>query len=263
MLVSQNGPVNEHDENGWANGDGMFWMTLFTMPNRDEVMTFGQRAHKMFPNLKYVVAVSAPSIKTKQSKSPQVSAYVSDQNLIQANDTKALRRMIFDTLYELRYGKGIPADFTDIKSGPVFQGAETNWAEFDVALAASNQDIAEGALSREPDMDVHWYRSFTEYQPFRDRSTIEIDGVKFSLQMLTTTNPEIFQEALRRRTIDVFRMILTLLTKDGVTLSSPRPPLVLGIDFTFNAVPEIDFFEYLTGWLREVSVDGIVHSAVC
>jgi hypothetical protein len=270
MLVSPNGPVNEYDENGWACGDGEFWLPLFAMPNKDEVLTFGQRVHKFFPNLKYVVALSALAIKTKQrkspAKSPHVSAYISDQNLLQKHDATALRRMIFESLRAIQYGKDAPNAFSNIKNAsvaPIFRAAKSNWATFEEELTALKLDLAEGDLSKDPNMEMSWCRSFSEYQPFRNRSSMVIDGVEIGLQMLTTTDPEAFCQEWRGKTLDLFFMTMRLLIEDGVTYGMERPKLVLDIDYTYNAVPMIDLFEYLTEWLDDVSADDSATSSVC
>jgi hypothetical protein len=266
MLISPNGPVNEYDENGWADGDCEFWLPLLAMPNEEEDLTFGQRVHKLFPNLKYVVALSAPAIKKEQSKSPHVSVYISDQNLLQKHDGTALRRMIFESLRAVQYGKDVPNTFSNIKNAsvpPVFQADRSNWATFEEVLTALKLDLVEGDLSKDPNMEISWCRSFQEYQPFRNRSAISIDGVEIGLQMLTTTDPEAFCHEWRGKTLDLFFLTMRLPIEDGVTYSMGRPKLVLGIDYTYNAVPMIDFFGYLTEWLNAVSADDSATSSVC
>ena len=66
MLVS---PEDSPDNNGWGQYDEEFWMPLLFRPiSLLPHCTFGQLVQGLFPNMKYIVCLSAPIKATNKKK---------------------------------------------------------------------------------------------------------------------------------------------------------------------------------------------------
>lgn len=253
MLVSPDEGSDSND-NGWDHYDGLFWTALLIRPGpafRNK--TFGQLAHLCFPNLKYVVCLSAPSAKAKQNKTSNASAYVSDQNLIAKRDTAAVRKMIFDTLWEVRHGKNVPRSFTDIGSPPVFRADRVNFPDYETILTAVNNLIAKAAMPGAQHFVEPEYRVIGGFDPFRNVASILVDGVTLILNLMTTVNPEAMRSKLRGKVLDLFSLTRRLVAEDHAIYKKTRFQLALDIDFSLNRIPVgIRFFDRVTKWMDDV-----------
>lgn len=146
MLVSPNAAAPGED-NGWDFADLLFWEPLLRQHRTLlRKKSLGQMIHHFFPNLKYAVALGAP---VRQAATPTASVYVSDRNLIEPRDTKAFRKMVFDTIWEFRHGRNAPRDFTDVKATPEFGAERLNVPEF--------RDLLH--LVKENDFSIPWLRN--------------------------------------------------------------------------------------------------------
>jgi hypothetical protein len=249
MLVS---PEASDEDNGWERYDEVFFDRLLSRPIAVYPSgTFGQLVHICFPNIKYVVCVSVPPIKAKQNKDLKASVYVSDQNLITKNDAEAVRKMVFDTLWEIRRGKNAPRKFTDIEEPPQFLADRLNMPGFDDLLkAVGNLMTVDGGkrFNFAPEE-----RAIGAFEPFRNVASMEIADVKFKLHLMTAAKAEDMPGKINGKRISLFSLTRRVLTEDRVTYNRPHLTLSLDIDFSSNKIPtNTRFFDRATMWIREV-----------
>jgi hypothetical protein len=250
MLVS---PEASEGDNGWAPYDGVFFDRLLSRPVAVFPSgTFGQLVHICFPNLAYIVCVSVPPIKAKQNKDLKASVYVTDQNLIAKNDTEAVRKMVFDTLWEIRRGKNAPRKFTDIADPPVFTADRLNMPGFDDLLTVvRNLTTVDGG--KRFNFASPEEQAILAFDPFRNVASMEIANVKFNLHLMTAGKPEDMRGKINGKRIGLFSLTRRVLTEDRVTYNRPHLTISLDIDFSSNKFPtNIRFFDTATMWIREV-----------
>jgi hypothetical protein len=176
----------EDEDSGWDVYDKSFWMPLFwRLISAFPEMSFGRLAHKCFPELRYVVCLSAPSGRATQRK--KASVYVSDHNLIEKHDTEAFRKMIFDTLWEINHGKAALRNFSDISDPPVFLADRLNIPDFEDGLKAVDNFIAANDKKDPQSRNPPQMLVVASYSPFRDLEWMTMAGVKFSVHLLSRT----------------------------------------------------------------------------
>lgn len=93
------------------------------------------------------------------------------------------------------------------------------------------------------------------FHPFRDTSTILVDGVTLLLHLTTSTDPDAMKKTIKSKALDVFSMARRLVTEDKVVYKQPRFTLALDIDFSYNNIPvDQSFFARIFLWMNDVSV---------
>jgi hypothetical protein len=248
MLVSPT-ESNPGEDNGWDFADLMFWEPLLRQHRtllRNK--SLGQLIHHFFPSLKYAAVIAAPA---RQVTSPTASVYVSDRNLIERRDTAAFRKMIFDTIWEIRHGRNAPRDFTDVKETPEFRAERLNVPEFRDLLQITKDSDYFNTMAQE--------RAVAEnFVAFRDTVMYFVDGVTFLLHLTTETAPDAMTKAINSKVLNLFSIARRLLTEDKVAYKKPRFSLAMDIDFHFNNIPQgEDFFMRLAFWMVEVCVFSV------
>jgi hypothetical protein len=251
MLVSPNAATPGED-NGWDFADLLFWEPLLRQHRTLlRKKSLGQMIHHFFPNLKYAVALGAP---VRQTATPTASVYVSDRNLIEPRDTKAFRKMVFDTIWEFRHGRNAPRDFTDVKATPEFRAERLNVPEFRDLLHLVKENDFLNTMAPE--------RAVAEnFAAFRDTALYFVDGVTFLLHLTTETEPDAMTKSVNAKILHLFSMARRLMTEDKVTYTQPRFALQMDIDFGFNNIPQgEDFFMRMAFWMVEVCAFSVIRS---
>jgi uncharacterized protein (UPF0262 family) len=257
MLVFSDKSDGDH---GWKFGDSAFWTPLFAMLSNDRPKTFGQSAHMIFPNIKYVVALATPSTKQERN-APDASIYVSDQNLVEKLDIKALRKMIFDSIDVLRPGKYIQRSFACAQEGLGFRADRLNLPSFENTLAGIKLALSHAETKHLVDHMGPEDRVMADFEPFRDIASIAFDRVALNIHLISVTEPEGMCRIIRGRVIDIFAMTRRLIAEDGKPSTTPRFQLTLDVDLDTArrrllpafVVTDINYFELATAWIDDVS----------
>jgi hypothetical protein len=257
MLVSSN---KGNDDHGWNVVDSAFWEPLFAMIGLDLSKTFGQLAHIIFPNIKYVVALATPSTKEERN-APQASIYVSDQNLIEKLDFKALRKMIFDSIEALCPAKYIQRSFACTQEGLNFRADRLNVPTFENTLAGFKHALSQPEAKHVFDQMGPEDMVITSFEPFRDIASIDVDGVELNVHLISVTEPEGMCRIIRGRVIDIFAMTRRLVAEDGKR--SIKPKLLFSLDVDTDTqrrrplatylLADVNYFELVTAWIDDVS----------
>jgi hypothetical protein len=209
--------------NGWGDYDSKFWEPLLTQPLPQlKNQNFGQIVHAFFPNIKYVTCLNVPPprrIPTVKTTLTTLTTYVSDQNLIQPQDTTAFRKMIFDMLGEYRHGKNVPRKFTDLDKAPKFRADRLNIPDFSTTL-----HVVKEALSIEHHLVVSekrrrqvepTFRIIGAFDPFRNVLTLTVDDIRLEINLMTTTEPEVMKMVMGSKVLALLLMTRRMLGENG------------------------------------------------
>jgi hypothetical protein len=255
MLISTVPAANGND-NGWGYGDKEFWEPLIDLAVATHRFgSFGQIVHKIFPNLKCIVAASIPTKKNRDDTSRKASMYVSEQNLIAKVDAVAIRKVLFDTVALSRPGKNvpIPTSFADLKGAAEYRADTMNMPDFDGTYMSIQESMGDPELGGNLDPDE---RALVEAQPFRDVAAIRLDdGLTIGLTVVTTVNPKDVVGKMKHRVMDTFGVLRKAVEMDQL-------PRGQRIKFALDAAPVseqstsgyIPFFDVLNQWVAFVSV---------
>lgn len=232
--------------------DRAFWTPLLLQPIPDfEGKNHGRRIHHCFPNLKYILCMSAQGEPVRQ---PKATVYISDQNLIERRDTEAFRQIIFDAFKEFRSGAVVPRKFADFGQAPHFRASCLNETGYDTTLDSMTELLAEEPAARKKNrLSEREWRLFLEFHPFEKLAMLRIDDVTLEINIVTTIDPETFRSSVRQKVLDLFFMTRRILAEERVVFTRPRLVFALEIDFDETLEPDGPCFEVVTQWMQDVS----------
>lgn len=246
--------------NGWDYGDKEFWEPLIDISTAtDNTRSFGQCINDIFPNLRYVAAVAAPPANLKSDAAKRASIYVSDRHVIRKSDTAAMRKMIFDTVGEIRQGKRVPRTLADFEQGIEFEADRMNMPDFDGTYYALQETMDKPGYSYGM---AAGERIVVEFEPFRDVATIILDDMLLKLHVLSSVRPQAMVGKMRGTVIDMFTVLKRVVAMEGAENRIKRLKLALHTE----ADPDrpqagVPYFKIVREWMNDVS--AILNSRRC
>lgn len=254
------------NEDKLGSNDTAFWHPLVLLPAMQE-LTFGQMVHTLFPNMKYIIRFTARCAKKDQALRESPWVYISDHNLIEQQDTTALRKMVFEILREYDYAKRYASARGCIELGKnlQFHVDSTNQPDFGALCDSVKSLYAE--FETEPDAKdtkkhTSWNtltkcRLFYEFQPFRTVAILAFDGPIFvRLDLLTNTRFEDMKIGIKKKILDIFWLMRRALKQD----MGDRWTMKMDVDLKSSRKAAVaPLLERTSGWLKEV---GQIHQDV-
>jgi hypothetical protein len=245
MLVSPFPDPN----NGWDHGDKEFWEPLIDISmTTDNTRSFGQCISDIFPNVRYVAAVCAPPAKLRSDTNKTASIYVSDRHIIRKSDTAAMRKMIFDTVGEIRQGRNVPRTFADFEQGPEFEADRMNMPDFDGTYYALQE-----ALKQPGRVTLPEERTMIEFEPFRNVATIILDDMLLKLHVMSTVKPQAMVGKMRGKVIDIFSVLRRVVAMEGDEVRVKRLKLALHAEADPARPADVPYFQIVREWMNDVS----------
>jgi hypothetical protein len=216
----------------------------------DNTRSFGQCISDIFPNLRYVAAVSAPPARLRAKAANKASIYVSDQHVIRKSDTAAMRKMIFDTVGEIRQGKNVPRTFADFQQGPEFEADKMNMPDFDGTYYALQESMNRPGFGHGMSPEE---KALVEFQPFRDVATIILDDMLLKLHVLSTVHPKAMVGKMRGKVIDMFSVLKRVVAMEGDEVRVKRLKLALHAEADPERPADVPYFQIVREWMNDVS----------
>lgn len=209
----------EADED-FGSFDGKFWVHLIFQPHLNNA-SYGQLAHMIFPDIKFVVRLAPRDFKGQIARTP-ASVYVSDHNAIETVDARAFRRVMLEVLEEYSNANDIAfSGLAKSKTGLQFQVDRMNRPDFNTRCAEAQaiflQPMKDGQML---DQEVaraqqEEFKVLLEYLPFRNIAIVTLGSTcSIRINLLTKTPINDISSEIKRKVLDIFWLMRGAVKED-------------------------------------------------